>query len=231
MRMGTNVEVAMSGERVWRSMKPHETAAPSDPSITGLIAGIAAATPNQPALEADGASLSYGALTERANRLAHYLQGLGVGPADVVGICLERSFDQITVQLAIMKAGAAFLPLDPAWPAQRLVGVLDDAGARVVIGRGVAVERLPRGARAVVALDAHLTAIAAARATDPTVAASRTPSGDALAYVIYTSGSTGTPKGVEITHGNLLNLIAWHQACFAIARTDRAGHVAGLGFA
>ncbi|MBV8169832.1 MAG: AMP-binding protein, partial [Alphaproteobacteria bacterium] len=191
-----------------------------------MIDDIAAVTPNRAALEAAGASLSYGALTERANRLANYLQALGIGHDDVVGICLERSFDQIIAQLAILKAGAAFLPLDPAWPAERLARVLDDADARVVIGRGGALDRLAGAARTAVALDIHHAAIAASPASDPAVA----PSGDALAYVIYTSGSTGAPKGVEITHDNLLNLIAWHQGCFAIARTDRAGHVAGLGF-
>ncbi len=194
-------------------------------SIAGLVTEIARSTPDRIALRAGAARMSYGELNANANRLATYLRALGIGPEVPVGICLERSFDQIVAVLAALKTGGAFLPLDPAWPEQRLQTMLDDAQAPVLVGSGALADRLSPGRRAI-RLDRAAPAIARLDARDVVV-----PTDDEnLAYIIYTSGSTGTPKGVELTSGNLLNLVSWHRTAFAVTAADRASHLASLGF-
>jgi len=139
---------------------------------------------------------------------------------------LERSFDFIVSALAALTAGAAYLPLDPTWPAARLRMILDDAQAPLVISRG-SLARLVAGTNAR-AIDLDKAALAIERCgllAEPAAITRET-----LAYIIYTSGSTGQPKGVEVTHGNLLNLISWHRNTFGITAGDRASHLAGIGF-
>jgi amino acid adenylation domain-containing protein len=195
-------------------------------SIAGLVTEIARSTPDRIALRAGSARLNYGELNANANRLALHLQALGVGREVPVGICVERSFDQIVAVLAALKTGGAFLPLDPAWPEQRLQTMLDDAQAPVVVSRGALADRLSRPDRRAIRFDRDATAIARLDARDVAV-----PTDDEdLAYIIYTSGSTGTPKGVELTRGNLLNLVSWHRTAFSVTAADRASHLAGLGF-
>jgi amino acid adenylation domain-containing protein len=206
-------------------------APPGDPgqpaaSVVARIAAVARATPNAIALEADGEHLSYGALDVRANRLAHYLRSLDVGPEVPVAICLERSFERIIAKLAVFKAGGAYVPLDPTWPEARLRFVLGDAGTPVAIVGADQAAALAHRDRATVVLEQSAAAIARCPASDPGAA----PAADQLAYVVYTSGSTGEPKGVEICHGNLLNLVAWHCERFGVTAADRASHLAGLGF-
>jgi len=166
----------------------------------------AAEYPNAPALIADGRVLTYGQLDSQSNRLAHRLRALGIAADILAAIHVPRSFDLAIASLAIWKAGGAFVPLDPSYPAERLSFMLNDAGAKVVVTPEL---------------------ISASRTDSPDPLFE--PSGE-LAYVIYTSGSTGTPKGVEITHAGLENLIAWHRDAFSIRPADRASHVAGLGF-
>lgn len=187
-----------------------------------LIARAAQAAPDAPALLAACGTLTHGALEDQAGRAAAWLRSLGVGAGDLVGICLERSFDQLVMALGAWRAGAAYLPLDPAWPDGRLRLIVEDAACAVVIARGEGKARLASVPARVEALDGDLPATHAIAAT-PTAP-------DALAYVIYTSGTTGRPKGVEITHGNLAHLIAWHNETFAITADDRGSHLAGLGF-
>lgn len=174
------------------------------------------------ALLADNRTISYGELTAAARRLAMYLRWREVGPERLVAIALDRSIERIVAILAVMMAGGAFLPLDPAWPQQRRDMLLEDAQPAVLIGGADAC--LPGCPAICLARDAAAIA-ACPELEDP---------GDVgpadLAYVIYTSGSTGAPNGVEITHANLLNLIDWHRAAFAVTAKDRASHVAGLGF-
>jgi amino acid adenylation domain-containing protein len=195
-------------------------------SVAHLVAAVAATSPGAVALRAACGELTYGQLNARANRLARYLESLGVGPEVPVGLCLERSFDQITACLAVLKAGGAFLPLDPFWPEERIKLLLDDARAPVVITTALRAEQLAGENRVTVAPERDAGIIARFDARESSANVKR----ENLAYVIFTSGSTGEPKGVEVTHGNLLNLIFWHRSAFGITAADRASHLAGLGF-
>ncbi len=151
--------------------------------------------------------LSYGDLDAASNRLARHLIKQGIGPECVVGVCLERGQDLIVALLAIWKAGAAYLPLDPDYPRDRLAFMLDDAAANVVVTVRVFEDCLPAGVRLVLA-DDETTAVAALPTSiisDLERTAPLTP--DSLAYVLYTSGSTGTPKGVMISHSSFANFL------------------------
>ena len=185
----------------------------------GLAAQIASHPISHTALRMGDATLSYGALNAAADHLAAHLQASGAGPDVPVGICLHRSFDSVTAALAVVRAGAAFVPMDPAWPADRLAHVLSDCGAALVVTDAALAARLTGAARPVLVADAP----------DAMPAPVQTR-GEDLAYIIYTSGSTGVPKGVEITHANLAHLVAWHLATFGLAAADRASHLVGLGF-
>ncbi|MGX7674539.1 amino acid adenylation domain-containing protein [Plantactinospora sp. DSM 117369] len=170
----------------------------------------------------DDRSASYGELNRHANRLAWRLRAFGAGRGTVVGVCADRSAGLAAAALAVLKAGAAYLPLDPAQPAERLALMLADAGASVVLSRSHLVDLLPPTVT-VVDLD---DGAAGYPADDPphTVRA-----GD-LAYLIYTSGSTGAPKGVEIEHGALVNLIRWHCQTFQVGVADRTSWLTAVGF-
>ena len=193
--------------------------------VADLVATVAQERPNAIALTAASAQLTYGELNTRANVLAGYLRSLGAGPEVLIGICLDRSFDQIISILAVMKAGAAFLPLDPTWPTPRLRKLLDDAKAQLVVTNSDYAEALKSDDRVAIVPGRDQEIIANAGG-DVVTKARR----ENLAYVIYTSGSTGEPKGAEVTYGNLLNLIFWHRSAFGVTASDRASHLAGLGF-
>ena len=143
--------------------------------------------------------VTYGALVERAVRVGGLLRAAGAGPESVVGLCLDRGPEMVTAMLGTWLAGAAYLPLDPAYPEQRLAFMLADSQAAVVVTRG----GLPAGLPAVPVVDVRDAAVGAAFKAGP----AERPAGQ-LAYVIYTSGSTGTPKGAGVAHGALANLAA-----------------------
>jgi len=195
-----------------------------DRRVSDAVAGHALKEPDDVALTDEFQALTYGELNRRANRLAHYLRSLGVRADALVGLCLPRSLEMVVGALGILKAGAAYVPMDPAYPADRLAFMLDDAQAPVLITSPSFAQRLPTAKREIVNINAPQIA------TEPDYLPllEKTP-GD-LAYVIYTSGSTGRPKGVEITHGSLTNLMSWHQEAFSVTPADRASHLAGLGF-
>jgi amino acid adenylation domain-containing protein len=171
--------------------------------------------------------LSFGELDEKSNRLARHLTHLGVGTEDCIALLLERSADFVVAALAVLKAGAAYLPLDSSTPAERVAFILGDAGARILISHRRKSAELTGGDWRTIELDGKGQAAIDAESTEFNPAQT---SRDQLAYVVYTSGSTGKPKGVEITHGNLQNLIDWHQEAFDVTAADRASQVAGLGF-
>jgi len=180
----------------------NDTAREIDPTerFPALFEAWAARTPDAPAVEVQAGGEtrieSYAALDARANRLAHRLRALGIGRDDVVGIALERGADMVAAWLAVLKAGAAYLPLDPAYPADRLAWMLSDSGARLVLtASGIA---LP-GAAERIDLD-----LGWPEGDETRPEPARDPQD--LAYLIYTSGSTGRPKGVEVPHAGLVNL-------------------------
>ncbi|MEV4141769.1 amino acid adenylation domain-containing protein, partial [Dactylosporangium sp. NPDC049742] len=200
-------------------------------TVPELVSGWAERSPGAVAVVADGAEVTYGDLDARANRLARYLAGLGVGVESVVGLCLPRGLDMIVGLLAVWKVGAAYLPLDPELPVDRLGFMVADARVAVLLGAEDVLDELPVGRVRSVALDDSRVAAAIGRtSTDPLGV---TVSPGQLAYVMYTSGSTGTPKGVGVTHGGLLNYVASVPAAVGLAGSGRfavlQGQVTDLG--
>lgn len=170
------------------------------------------------------ASLDYSELNHRVDQLATHLVDRKVAPGGAVAVCLDRSFEWIIATLAVMRAGAAYVPMDVTWPDERLRYVARDSGATHLIAPQAAQARLHTG---LIAVDPASDAEQIATKT-PFAGASVSP--EDLAYIIYTSGTSGYPKGVEITHANLAHLIRWHHQAFAITEADRASHLAGLSF-
>jgi amino acid adenylation domain-containing protein len=166
-------------------------------------------TPEAPAIRFEGTTLSYRALNESANRLANHLRRLGAAPGVLVAVCIHRSPDLVTALLAVQKTGAAYIPLDPYFPADRLSYMIDDSAARVLVTAGDAADGLSLPADVkVVHLD-HEAQMLQSMAADDLGQPWRPQD---PAYVIYTSGSTGRPKGVVISTGALVNFLASMQA-------------------
>ncbi|WP_172830274.1 MupA/Atu3671 family FMN-dependent luciferase-like monooxygenase [Opitutus sp. GAS368] len=173
---------------------------PRDQTVHGLIAAQAGRTPDATAVTGDDLCLTYRELDERAARLAAHLRTLGIGPGALVGICLERSVMMLVGLLGILKAGAAYLPLDPKFPVARLAYIIGDAGAGVVLTQKKFLGLLPPEKTRPVCLDElELPAAAPAGQAGPDARPSDP------AYVLYTSGSTGQPKGVVVAHQNVVN--------------------------
>ncbi|MBV9774815.1 MAG: amino acid adenylation domain-containing protein, partial [Gemmatimonadetes bacterium] len=191
-----------------------------------LVSAQAARTPDATAVVFEGESLSYAELEARANRLAHHLVGMGVGPETRVGVCAERSAELVVALLAVLRAGGAYVPLDPSYPAERLGHILADSEVPVLLTQERLLERIPAHRAAVVCLDRDACRIAAGSVRSPT------PGADPrnLAYVIYTSGSTGTPKGVGVPHAALSNHTQWMQREFPLSAGDRVLQKTPFGF-
>jgi amino acid adenylation domain-containing protein/FkbM family methyltransferase len=177
-----------------------------------------ARTPDAVALvnEADGGRLTYGELNERANRLAHHLRVKGLGPDVVAGVLLERSSAMVTALLGVLKAGGAYLPLDPSLPRERIAQMLGDARPLLVVTEDRFAAALPQGGGPAVRLDGEAAAIARASGENPEGGANP----DCLAYVIYTSGSTGRPKGVMVSHRSISNRLLWMQHVYPLTAAD-----------
>ena len=169
--------------------------------------------------------LSYGELNRRSNQLAHRLRSVGVGPDSVVAICMDRSLDMVVSVLGVLKAGGAYLPIDPTYPKERLAFMLGDAGVAVPLTESKQLGQLPSIPH-VICVDRDWTAIEKESEANP----AQITRADNLAYVIYTSGSTGKPKGVEIEHRGLVNLVAWHQREYDVRPEDRATQLASPAF-
>jgi amino acid adenylation domain-containing protein len=176
-----------------------------DKSLVQLFEEQVKRSPDATAFVYEDQALSYRELNQRANRLARYLQLLGVGPEVPVGICLERSLEMAVGLMAVLKAGAAFLPLDPSDPQARLAFILDDAGVPVILTRSELAATLPDHQAKAVCLDAAAELIAGQDSENLETAVFP----EHLAYLIYTSGSTGEPKGVAVPHDQILNRFAW----------------------
>ncbi|UZW58366.1 non-ribosomal peptide synthetase [Lysobacter enzymogenes] len=204
-------------ERLLHEFNRVPAAAPvAPPCLHHQFERQAAAEPERIALCAGAQRLSYGELNARANRLAHHLRALGVGPETVVALCLERSAEMVVAMLAVLKAGGAYLPLDPQYPRERLEHMLRDSAAAVLLTHSELAGRLDAGAAARVLIDADRAAIDAHGADDPPASAGP----DHLMYVIYTSGSSGSPKGSLLTHGNAARLFEAAQDLYRFDRSD-----------
>jgi non-ribosomal peptide synthetase component F len=181
-----------------------DRAYPDGSTINEEFERRAAETPDAVAITSGGETATYAALNARANRLAHHLRALGVGPDVLVGVSLDRSVDLIVTLIAILKAGGAYVPLDSSYPRERLAFMIEDTALRFVVSASRFLADLPvRAGGTIVCLDREQEAIDAAASTNlPAVSGT-----DHLAYVIYTSGSTGRPKGVEVTHRGVLRLV------------------------
>ncbi|WP_420007375.1 amino acid adenylation domain-containing protein [Xanthomonas sacchari] len=193
-----------------------------------LVEAHARARPEALAVAFGEDHLDYGALNAAANRVAHYLRAQGVGPDQLVALCVERSLDLTIGVLGILKAGAGYLPLDPTYPHERLQAMLGEAGVAHVLSQQAVLEALPFLAEyTVLPLDAPLRALLLSGQPDsdlPVAEVGVTP--DRLAYAIFTSGSTGTPKGVLLEHRGLINLAAYQQQALGLTAHSRV-----LGFA
>jgi len=188
-----------------------------------MIAAQARSAPEHAAIIAQSTT-TYSQLEAQSNRLAQSLLTAGIGPGCLVALCLERSSRFIVTALAAMKIGAAYLPLNPADPAERLRFILRDSGAALVICSAQTAPHFSDAQKII--LEDGIPACDAGALEPPPLS----PAPDDIAYVIYTSGSTGQPKGVEVTHRNLANLIAWHVRAFAVDESTRATFLAGVAF-
>ncbi len=170
--------------------------------------------------------LSFAALNSRANQLARHLRELGVGPEVRVGVMLERSLEMVVALLAVLKAGAAYVPLDPSYPAERLEWMLEDARVEAVLTQARLTERVGAHAARFICLDADCAVFA----DESTENLNCRVEADNLAYVIYTSGSTGKPKGAMISHGGLHNYLSWATRNYDVASGHGAPVHSSLSF-
>lgn len=182
----------------------------------------AARTPHAPAIVNQGQYMTYGELNEKANQLARVLRTEGIGAGDIVGMLFAPSADMMLGMMAVLKAGGAFLPIDPDYPDERITYILEDSRAQVVLTQQAFIGRM-RGRKTLCLDDEELFADEAGNLALESTA-------DDLAYVIYTSGSTGQPKGVMIEHRSLVNLAFWHNRTFGVTTLDRSIKYAGFGF-
>jgi amino acid adenylation domain-containing protein len=177
----------------------------------------AARTPEAAALRMGEEQLSYAELNARANQLARHLRGLGVCPDVIVGVCMERSVEMVVSLLAVLKAGGAYLPLDPHSPAARLGFMMDEAGVGAVLTQSRRREQLPPTQVPVVCVDEWGPELASAGSEN--LEGRVLP--ENLAYTIYTSGSTGRPKGVMVAHDAIVNRLLWMQQRYQLGAADR----------
>jgi len=196
--------------REWNATRADE---PRETPFHRLFEAQAAGTPDADAVGFGDTRLSYRELNGRANRLAHHLRDLGVGPDVLVGLCIDRSPEMLVGLLGVLKAGGAYVPLDPGYPADRLAFMLADSGAAVVLTRSDLRNVLPEHAARTVLLDTDWPQMETRPATDP----SGQSAPENLAYVIYTSGSTGKPKGAMVTHRGLVNYLRWCTQAYAVS--------------
>ncbi len=194
--------------------------------IQQLFEQHVARTPDAVALTYEDTQLTYAELNARANQLAHHLRGLGVQPEVRVGLCMERSLDTVVGLLGIMKAGGVYVPLDPAYPQERLTFMLADARVHVLLTQQQLLELLPLYDAHTVCLDTDWATISHERTENP----ADHPAPDNLAYLIYTSGSTGRPKGTMLQHRGLCNMIEAQIKLFDVRPDSRVLQFASLSF-
>jgi len=192
---------------------------PRDQCIHQLFEQQVEKTPDALAVIFEDAALTYRELNVKANRLAHYLLGLGIRPDDRVAICAERSLEMVVGLFAILKAGAAYVPLDPDYPSERLAYMLDNCSLAALLTQSSLVNTLPNLSVPLIMLDDEAGIGQQAECNPDPAALGLTP--NHLAYVIYTSGSTGLPKGVMNQHDGVVNRLLWAQSEYRLGGDDR----------
>ncbi len=190
---------------------------PSHTCIDELFEQQVERTPQAVAVEFEGKRVGYRELNERANRLANYLRKMGVGPDSFVGVCLARSPEAVVALLGVLKAGAAFVPLDPGYPRERLEFMITDAQISLVITETKLLPVAGVNGTRVVCLDSDASAIEAHDSENDSENVARTRDSVDVAYLLYTSGSTGLPKGVLGLHQGAVNRVAWMAKNFPVA--------------
>jgi amino acid adenylation domain-containing protein len=199
---------------------------PLDGGAHLLFEEQAGRSPGAVAVVSEGRSLTYCELDAQANRLARHLRRLGVREEVLVGVCADRSPEMVVGILAVLKAGGAFVPLDPAYPRERLAWMLADSAVAVLLTQSGISPKLPSHAAREVLLDRD----AAAWESESSEPLASEVAGDHPAYVIYTSGSTGRPKGVVAVHRGLRNHLLWVQSVYPLTEADRALQKTPLSF-
>ncbi|MGW3957063.1 amino acid adenylation domain-containing protein [Streptomyces sp. NPDC004752] len=209
----------------------NETAHPvPDTTLTALLDKQARRTPEAEALRFEGDALTYRELHARADWLAHELRTRGVGPESLVALAVPRSPELVVALLAVLRTGAAYLPVDPDYPAERIRFMLTDARPLLLLTTAESAQRLPDGlpVPSLVLDDTHTAQLLSARPEGP--CAGPAPTGDHPAYVIYTSGSTGRPKGAVVSHRAIVNRLLWMQDRFGLGADDRVLQKTPSGF-
>jgi amino acid adenylation domain-containing protein/non-ribosomal peptide synthase protein (TIGR01720 family) len=202
---------------------------PREQCLHQLFENQVARTPDAIAARCVGRALTYRELNARANQLARHLQNLGAQPETRVGVCVERSLEMVIALLGILKSGAAYLPLDPTYPAERLAFMLEDSGAPIVVTQARVIEQFRNSQLVIrnsICLDSDWDIIARADESNPR----NTATPENLAYVIYTSGSTGKPKGVMVEHRSVVNHNGAVARAFELSARDRVLQFATINF-
>lgn len=227
------VPLLTEGEQQQLLIEWNNTAAdyPSDRCAHQLFEAQAARTPEAIAVTYQAEAVTYRELNQRANRLAHHLRKAGIGPEHVVSICVERSIEMIVGVLGVLKAGGAYLPIDPSYPPDRIAFMLQDSGAAILLTQHAVLPELLNQEpsitnRKLICLDTDWPAIAPECDDNP----GNLTTPDNLAYIIYTSGSTGRPKGTLLHHGGLCNLATAYIRDFRIQPNSRVLQFFAFGF-
>lgn len=200
---------------------------PRERGLTALFEDQVARVPDNIAVTCGDARLTYQELNRRANQLAHYLRRQGVGVNDLVGLCVDRSTDMIVGLLGILKAGAAYLPLDPTYPPERLEFMVKTAGVSILLTQSALLPGIPASWQGrILCLDTDWESIALEDSRNPTFPVLT----DSLMYVIYTSGSTGLPKGAGVYKHSFVNLMHWYTRKFGLSDADSALVISSMSF-
>nr|WP_275580603.1 amino acid adenylation domain-containing protein [Herpetosiphon giganteus] len=213
--------------QIIKDWNPSSQAYPDQQLFQQLFEAQVAKTPTAIALIGEDQALSYHELNQRANQLAYRLQAQGIGPESVVGICCDRSLVMVVGLLAILKAGAAYLPLDPAYPSERLAWMLNDSKLGLVLSQHHVLEKVSALKQSGVTI---LDLATICDGSEPADNCSSTVQPANLAYLIYTSGSTGQPKAVMVSHQGLTNLVTAQIAGFGVTEQSRVLQFASLSF-